>query len=204
MIDETQASPVSPPKQQTPHVVLLVDDDPAILDYFKPALSTDTLSCVTAASVGEALKVLRQSKVDLLVLDWSLDRSGIEVLRAARETSPSMPVIAISGLPYEVRTDAVMHRVDAFLQKPLSGEVLRSQVTQLLQRVGVPGISLPKRAEEVLPLDQIRAAYIGHVVTLLDNNVTLAAKVLGIHRQTVSAALERAENGWGKVRCHTT
>jgi DNA-binding response OmpR family regulator len=197
MINQTHASPTSPTEQRARHLVLLVDDDPAILEYLKPALTTDTLSCITAASVGEAVEVLRNSKVDLLVLDWSLDRSGIEVLRAARETSPSMPVIAISGLPYEVRTDAVMHRVDAFLHKPLSGEVLRSQVAQLLQRVDVPGISLPKRAEEVLPLDQVKATYIEHVVTLLDNNVTLAAKVLGIHRQTVSAVLERAESDHG-------
>lgn len=191
----TQAEPasISEANRKT-HSVLLVDDDAAILEYFTSALTTDTLLCVTAASVTEAVQALQNGSFDVLVLDWGLDRSVVEVLRAARETNPGMPVIAISGLPYEVRTDAVMHRVDAFLHKPLSGEVLRSQVMQLLRRVGDPVLSLPKRAEEILPLEQVKAAYVEHVVTLLDNNLSLAAKVLGIHRQTVSAVLGRAES----------
>ena len=175
------------------HLILLVDDDEAILEYLKPALSTNALSCITAASVAEAIEVLRQNKIALTVLDWGLDRSGAEVLRVARENCPNMPVIAISGLPYEVRTDAILQKVDAFLHKPLSGEVLHSQVTQVLQRVSdIPTAFLPKRAEETLPLDDVKSIYIRHVVGLLDNNVSLAAKVLGIHRQTVSAALEQA------------
>jgi len=176
------------------HLILLVDDDEAILEYLKPALSTNALSCITAASVAEAVAVLRQNNdIAVIVLDWGLDRCGAEVLRVARETRPNMPVIAISGLPYEVRTDAILQKVDAFLHKPLSGEVLHSQVTQLLQRVSdIPTAFLPKRAEETLPLDDVKSIYIRHVVGLLDNNVSLAAKVLGIHRQTVSAALEPA------------
>lgn len=175
------------------HLILLVDDDKAILEYLQPALTTKTLLCDTASSVAEAVDILRQRKIDLIVLDWGLDRCGAEVLRVARETYPNMPVIAISGLPYEVRTDAILQKVDAFLHKPLSGEVLHSQVTQLLQRVSdIPTVFLPKRAEETLPLDDVKSIYIRHVVGLLDNNVSLAAKVLGIHRQTVSAALAQA------------
>jgi DNA-binding response OmpR family regulator len=176
-------------------VVLLADDDVDILAYLKPALTTDTLSCLTATSVADALEVLRTRKIDLLVLDWALDRSGAEVLQVARELSPRMPVVAISGWPQEVRTDALLLNVDAFLHKPLSGKVLHSQVTQLLQRVwDVPPLYLPKAAAETLPLEDVKRNYIRHVVRLLDNNVTLAAKLLGIHRQTVAAALERTRS----------
>ena len=68
MMHQAPASPTSLVKQHPEYVVLLADDELGILEYFKPALTTDTLSCITAGSLGEAVEVLRKGKVDLLIL----------------------------------------------------------------------------------------------------------------------------------------
>ncbi len=101
-----------------------------------------------------------------------------------------MPVIVISGRPYDVRTDAIVGQADAFLAKPFSTTVLKSQVSQLLKRArGVGQPLLPEKPEGIRPLGEIKELYIRHAVHLLNDNVSLAAERLGIHRQTVAAAL---------------
>jgi DNA-binding response OmpR family regulator len=173
-------------------VVLLVEDDADTRDFMAKALKTDDIPCVTASSVAEALAALTREKIAVTVLDWGLDRSGAEVLRVAKELYPLMPVIAMSGLPFDVRTDAVVHQADAFLQKPFSATVLISQVRQFIERARqTPAILLPRRAEDICRLDEIKAIYIRHVVELFDGSISPAAEALGVHRQTVSAVLRK-------------
>ena len=173
-------------------LVLVAEDDGDTRTLITNALCAKGMACVAAASVAEATTALRRNQVALTVLDWGLDRSGAEVLRLARELYPLMPAIVVSGLPFDVRTDALAGEADAFLQKPFSATVLVSQVTQLLKRArsSLPDL-LPQRPQQILPLEQVRHLYIRHVVYLLNNNVSLAARGLGIHRQTVAAALQK-------------
>jgi DNA-binding NtrC family response regulator len=171
--------------------VLVVDDHDETREFMAITLKNEGFSCVTAASVGEALNILAKEEFTAMVLDWGLDRSGAEVLRVAKEMCPSMPVVVVSGMPFDVRTDAVVKKADAFLDKPFSGMVLISQVKQLVERVRLSAsIPLPQRPEDILPLQQVQALYIRHVVSLLEGNKSRAADALGIHRQTVSAALK--------------
>lgn len=178
-------------------LVLVVEDDPDTREFMTRALKAEGMTCLSASSVEEAIAVLQKQRVTATVLDWGLDRSGSEVLSVAKELHPAMPVVAISGLPFEVRTDAVVNKADAFLNKPFSATVLTGQVKQLIERVArqqVPAIPLPQRAEDIVALNQIEAAYIRHVVQLLHGNKSRAAEALQIHRQTVSAALKQQDN----------
>ena len=110
-----------------------------------------------------------------------------------------MPVVVISGQPQDARTDAMVEHADAFLQKPLSMTVLSSQVLRLLERVAkAPKAILPEREEEILPLEELKDAYILHVVRLLGGNLSLAAERLSIHRQTVSTAINKKSPGKSK------
>ncbi|HOX59074.1 MAG TPA: response regulator [Candidatus Paceibacterota bacterium] len=179
--------------EQTPaekRLVLLVEEDQDEREYMRASLTKGSLSCVAVGSASEALEVLERKEVALLVLEWGPDKGGAEVLSFARKNWPKMPVVATSRPRLEVRTDAVLHKADAFLHKPLSGEVLRTQVMQLLERVPADSaVLLPERPEDTLPLGEIKRRYICHVFKLFDENISLAARALGIHRHTVAAAL---------------
>jgi DNA-binding response OmpR family regulator len=175
--------------------VLVVEDDPDTREFMTKALEEVGMKCLTADSVGKALEVLQKEKVTAMVLDWGLDRSGSEVLCVAKGLYPQMPVVAISGLPFEVRTDAVVKKADAFLNKPFSATVLTGQVRQLVDRLQqAPSIILPQRPEDILPLHEVDAIYIRHVVELLAGNKSRAAAALGLHRQTVATALADTHN----------
>jgi DNA-binding response OmpR family regulator len=176
-------------------LILIVDDELDVRNMIIKCLEREGIATVTAASVEEAIAVIRSNKVALTLLDWGLDgpmdSSGSQVLRVCRELCPLMPVIVMSGLGLDVRTDAVIEQADGFLAKPFSNSVIRSHVNWWLKRLkATPKVFLPQRREDILPLGKFKRIYIRHVVQLLDDNVSLAAEKLGIHRQTVSDALK--------------
>jgi DNA-binding NtrC family response regulator len=178
-----------PTVQDDKPLVLVVDDDQDTRQVVASTLSGGGCSCVMAGSVGEAITALNNGRFKLMVLDWGLDRCGSEVLRVAKKLYPQMPILVMSGLPFDVGADAIMEEADAFLPKPFSCIVLNKQVAQLIKR----DTFLPARPEDILPLKEVKHVYIQHVVALLNNNASLAAEKLQIHRQTVSAALEKAD-----------
>jgi two-component system response regulator RegA len=187
----TSLQEAQPSFQREAPLVLVVEDDPAAQDFMTRALAAEGISCVKASSVDTALEALQTRRMSATVLDWGLDRCGADVLNVAKELYPWMPVVAISGMPFEVRTDAVVNKADAFLNKPFSATVLTSQVKQLIGRAHQsPGIALPQKPQDILPLEAVQEIYIRHVVDLLEGNKSRAAEALGIHRQTVASALK--------------
>jgi DNA-binding NtrC family response regulator len=176
-------------------LILVVDDEKDMQDLVVSMLTAKDLSCIRAASVAEAISALQSHRIALVVLDWGLDRCGSEVLREINEHWPEVPVIVMSGRPYDVRTDAIVGHADAFLAKPFSATVLGSQALRLLKRAERNAQALlPQGPKDIRPLSEIKEIYIQHAVRLLDDNVSLTADKLGIHRQTVSAALRRARS----------
>jgi DNA-binding response OmpR family regulator len=174
-------------------LILVVEDEADTRELVICTLAADGLACISAASVAEAIAALQNNRIALTVLDWGLDRCGAEVLREMNQHCPQVPVIVMSGRPYDVRTDAIVGQADAFLAKPFSATVLRNQVLRLLRRTEdhAPAM-LPRNPEDIRPLSEIKELYIRHVVSLLNDNISLAAEKLGIHRQTVSVALKRS------------
>jgi len=174
--------------------VLVVDGDQEFRRYLTDCLEAEGISCMTATSVSEALEALSRDEVSVLLVDWFLDRLATEVVRTARSISGTMPIIVMSGKSYNVKTDALLADADEFLEKTIGGSILAKRVKRWMGRLhAVPDALLPQRAEDILILDEIKYRYIRHVVQLVGNNISVAAQKLGVHRQTISAAM--ANNG---------
>jgi len=180
--------------------VLVVDDDQDFRRYITDCLEAEGISCITATSVSEGLEALARNKVSVLVVDWFLDKVAAEVVRKARATSALMPIIVMSGKPYNVKMDALLADADEFFEKTVGGSVLASRVKRWLGRLeAAPDVFLPQREEEILLLDEVKYRYIRHVVQLVGNNISVAAQKLGVHRQTISSAMATEDAGEGKA-----
>src|SRR5262245_13539943 len=81
------------------NTILVVDDEETIRQAVIASLARESIVCIGAATLQEAIEVLSSHKISLLLLDWSLrgaqDTSGAEVLRAARKLNPWIPVIVM-------------------------------------------------------------------------------------------------------------
>jgi len=123
--------------------VLLVDDDPDIVDALAEILRTEGFDVVTAHDGTEALTQIETSRPDLLLLDLMMPTiNGWEVLGhlRAREGTRRIPVIVLSAhATPSARADA--YPIDAFLAKPFDVQALVQKMRELLGAAG----SSPKR-----------------------------------------------------------
>jgi ActR/RegA family two-component response regulator len=105
-----------------------------------------------------------------------------------------MPIIVMSGKSYNVKMDALMADADEFLEKTVGGSALARRVKRWIGRLqAAPDVFLPSQEQDILLLDEVKYRYIRHVVELVGNNISLAAQKLGVHRQTVHAAMSNEE-----------
>jgi len=174
--------------------VLVVDYDHDFRRYITDCLEAEGIRCITASSVSEALQALARNNVSVLLVDWFLDHVAIEVVRTARASSGLMPIIVMSGKAYNVKMDALMADAYEFLEKTVGGSALARRVKRWIGRLeAAPNLFLPSQEQDILLLDEVKYRYIRHVVELVGNNISLAAQKLGVHRQTVHAAMSNEE-----------
>ena len=115
--------------------VLVVDDEPALLDAVGYALRSEGFEVTTADDGEAALQLARETDFGLVVLDIMLPRlSGIEVCRRLREDS-DVPIILLSARDAEVdRVLGLESGADDYVTKPFSMAELLSRVRALLRR----------------------------------------------------------------------
>ncbi len=114
--------------------ILVVDDEPEILDIICEMLRSRGFGCDTATKGGEALDILRQHQYDLLITDVRLpDVSGIDILKLVGKKYPLMPVIIVTGFASIENTKEAMRlgAVD-YLPKPFSAQMVLSSVENIL------------------------------------------------------------------------
>jgi len=113
-----------------PRRILLVDDEPDILESLKELLesSLENVAVVTAISGDEAMKILGSQRLHLLVTDYKMPgMNGMELLRKARDAAPQVPRILMTAFPdLQIAIEAINDaRIENFFTKPLDpGEVV--------------------------------------------------------------------------------
>ena len=102
--------------------ILIVDDEPSILQSLSGLLSDEGFEVLTAANGYEALKIVDTEYPDLVLLDiWMPGIDGIETLKEIKKDNPFIQVIIISGHG-TIETAVKATKLGAFdlIEKPLS------------------------------------------------------------------------------------
>lgn len=106
--------------------ILMVDDDPFVLDAGVALLEACGYSVVSRDNAGDAMTVLQKENIDVVVTDIRMPLvSGIELLEKIRSFNPDLPVILMTGYAeLEVALNAIKHGAFDFIIKPYSPEYL--------------------------------------------------------------------------------
>lgn len=120
-----------------PHQIraLVVDDDVNILSAFEDFFRREHCAMLSAANTQEALHVLSETEVNLVITDIrSPAESGLALCRRLKQDRPHLPIIAITGSPHIVaEKDVRSAGADHFFLKPLELDVLRGAVRKCLR-----------------------------------------------------------------------
>ena len=131
---------------EEPRRLLIVDDDPELLQFLLDELRSADFDCTCFDNGQEALLHLRQHKVDLAVLDWSLpDLSGVEICSRLRKTDDTTPVLMLTARDaIDERVHALDAGVDDYLVKPFAVKELHARVRACLRRSAMTAPASPE------------------------------------------------------------
>jgi two-component system, OmpR family, response regulator len=125
------------------HRILVVDDEPSIVDAVATALRYEGYDVTEATTGREALDAATRHEPDLIVLDWMLpDIEGIEVGRRLRARGFESAVLFLTA------KDATEHKVEAlraggddYVTKPFSLAEIVARIQAILRRTAgnLPG-----------------------------------------------------------------
>jgi len=125
--------------------ILVVDDDPDILDALTMILESKDYQVVTAQNGIEALANLKAEEPDLMVLDLLMPKmDGFAVCKELQDARWSkyrnVPILILTSVReeasrrrYELETGLELN-VDDYVEKPISPDILLERVEKLIKR----------------------------------------------------------------------
>lgn len=134
---EEPAPLTSEPPPITAKTVLVVDDDADIAQLVRLQLESNGYRVLTASRGHQALELVKENKVDLVLLDRLLpDANGLDVLDTLKTTPETAAIPVIMLTIVEDDGDAMARGASAYMVKPVNEQLLLEQVETALTRQG--------------------------------------------------------------------
>ena len=176
--------------------ILVVDDEPEILAYFRELMKEFGAHCDTAGSGAEALELVGQKgPYNIYFVDWKMPvMDGIELAHDLKtKTSPvgNPVVVMISAAEWDViEGDAKKAGVDKFLAKPLFPSAIVDAINEVL---GIEGQKTQKEEQDISEI------FAGRRILLADD-VEVNREIVIALLEPAGLTIDCAENGLEAVR----
>lgn len=115
--------------------ILIVDDDLLILELIQRHLQSLNYHTYKAISVKEALEILKDTSIDLLITDLQMpDVDGLELIKYTSEHYPKIPKLVVTGFPsIEGALEVMKSGAVDYITKPFTKEELKKAVLKSLE-----------------------------------------------------------------------
>jgi len=119
--------------------ILIVDDDPDMLDAGRFVLEAQGHEVIGASNVENGMKAVEEEKPNLLILDGMMEEpdDGISMARQLRRRGNDLPILMLTSvnvaLGLHIDKDEEMVPVDEFVEKPVDPEALVDKVARMLR-----------------------------------------------------------------------
>jgi len=148
-------APVDPEKGDTKITlstrrVLLVDDEPVVLDFLRMVLEAGDLYVDTAANILGAFDEVQKHKPDPVLLDASIPGGGVEICKMIRA---NMQTKFTQIILFSVAADPLIYKsvwgvpADGYMRITPNTFAIRSKIRLMLNLVEVPYPSLPMESQ---------------------------------------------------------
>lgn len=137
--------------------ILVVDDEPQIRRFLRPALTAAGYDVIEAENGAEALKAVATAAPDVLILDLGLpDMDGKEVIANLRGWS-AIPIVILSARDRESEKIAALDLgADDYIEKPFGIGELTARIRTALRRASKSGAAPSLLTADGLTVDMAR------------------------------------------------
>lgn len=163
------------------NTVLVVDDNPAILTAVKICLEGVFERIVTLSKPDAILATIQQEHIDVILLDMNFTlgvnsgQEGMIWLSAIHRKHPDIPIVLITAYAdVQLAVRGLKSGAVDFITKPWDNDDLVRKLKDAIDKT-----------QEVQSLDQLEKEHIKKVVDKCHGNLSKAAELLGITRQTL-------------------
>ncbi len=167
--------------------ILIVDDNTAILTAMHYLLDDIFEQVLTTTKPDDILKLMVQQPIDIVVLDMNFTlgvntgSEGIFWLRAIRKQHPQTPVVLLTAYAdISLAVKGLKNGAADFITKPWDNDELVRKLKDVLDM-----------QNEIVSLDEVEQEHIRRTIDHCHGNLTHAAELLGITRQTLYNKMKR-------------
>lgn len=159
--------------------ILIVDDDIGILELLQRHLHAMDYHTFKAVSVKEAVVILRDTEIDLLITDLKMPEvDGFELIQFVSEHYPEIPKLVVTGYPsVQDALSAIKSGVVDYLVKPFTKAELKQAVQKSLSASSkkkiVASTSSPKKYNEIIGESELIQKVIQVIDRVKDNKATI-------------------------------
>lgn len=161
--------------------IIIVDDNPAILTAVKICLGGVFEHIITLSKPDTVMSAIQQMHVDAILLDMNFSlgvnsgQEGMIWLSAIHRKHPDIPVVLMTAYAdVKLAVRGLKNGATDFITKPWDNDELVRVLKDAIDK-----------SKDVLPLDQLEKEHVKKVVDKCRGNMSRAAELLGITRQTL-------------------
>lgn len=161
--------------------ILVVDDNPAILTAVRITLRNVFEHVITLSAPDAILATMQKERVDVVLLDMNFSlgvnsgREGMIWLSAIHRKHPHVPVVLVTAYAdVQLAVRGLKNGASDFVTKPWDNDDLIRVLKDAVDRT-----------RQVASLDEVEKAHVKRVVDSCHGNMSKAAELLGITRQTL-------------------
>ncbi|MDE1463082.1 response regulator transcription factor [Spartinivicinus poritis] len=170
-------------------ILLIVDDDTALLQVLARAMRKRGYEVITACCIESTCKLLTLFTPQFAIIDLKLaNESGLEVIPLVKRHAPTAKLLVLTGYAsIATAVAAVKLGANNYLCKPATAAEIEAALTQ---QEGTP---TPELSEKPMPIEQLEWEHIQKVLLANQGNISATARALGMHRRTLQRKLQVGE-----------
>ncbi|MCG8471552.1 MAG: sigma-54 dependent transcriptional regulator [Desulfobacterales bacterium] len=146
-------------KDKRRFTLLLVDDEPNVLDVLKKSFFETGYRILTAARGDEALKLMSEQPVDVALIDYKMpEMDGMELLERITKAFPHVMVVMLTGFGgVKEAVSAIKAGAVDFLEKPFVADALLARIAHFhnIWRLQQENLSLKEQVDFTFGYDKL-------------------------------------------------
>ncbi len=169
--------------------ILVIDDNEAILTALRYCLAGTFERVMTLTSPESVVSLMGQEQVDIILLDMNFTlgvnsgQDGLFWLQAIRKHHPEVPVVLITAYAdVSLAVRGLKRGAADFVTKPWDNDELVRKLKDVLDA-----------NDQVATLDEVEADHIRRALDRCHGNLTKAAELLGVTRQTLYNKMKKLQ-----------